>query len=90
MRIMHAHNGVRPMPTTMTRRRATNITLSEPLLAEARALGINISQACERALVAEVAAARREAWRRENREAIEAWNQYVEEHGTPLAAYRRF
>lgn len=73
-----------------TRRRPTNITLPDALLAEARALNINISQTCERALAAEIAAARREAWLRDNREAMDAWNARVETDGLPLAAYRRF
>ena len=73
-----------------TRRRPTNITLPDTLLTEARALNINISQTCERALAAEVAAARREAWLRENRAAMDAWNARVESEGLPLAAYRRF
>ncbi|MCX7383622.1 MAG: type II toxin-antitoxin system CcdA family antitoxin [Alphaproteobacteria bacterium] len=73
-----------------TRRRPTNITLPDALLAEARALNINISQTCERALAAEVATARREAWLRDNRAAMDAWNERVETEGLPLAAYRRF
>lgn len=38
-------------------RHPTNATLPETLLLEARALGINLSQACERSLAAEVAGA---------------------------------
>ena len=71
-------------------RRATNVTLPEPLLTEARTLGINVSQACERGLAAEVTAARARRWQAENRAAIEAWNRHVEEHGLPLAEYRTF
>jgi antitoxin CcdA len=29
-------------------------------------------------------------WRVENREAMESWNRYVEEHGLPLEDYRLF
>ena len=32
---------------------------------------------------------RRKLWRAENKEAIEAINAYVEEHGLPLEKYRR-
>ena len=71
-------------------RRATNVTLPEALLREARALKINLSQACERGLAAEVASARRQAWLVENRPAMDAWNEYVEQHGLPLAEYRQF
>jgi antitoxin CcdA len=71
-------------------RRATNVTLPEALLREARELGINLSQAAERGLAAEVAAARRRRWLEENREAIESSNEYVERHGLPLAQFRQF
>ncbi len=71
-------------------RRATNITLPEALLREAKALKVNMSQACERGLAAEVARARREVWLSENRAAMDAWNAHVEAHGMPLAQYRRF
>ena len=57
---------------------------------EAKALKVNMSQACERGLAAEVARARREVWLAENRAAMDAWNAHVEAHGMPLAEYRRF
>ena len=41
-------------PAIATSRRAANVTLPEPLLREARDMGINLSQACERGLVAAV------------------------------------
>jgi len=71
-------------------RRATNVTLPVSLLRDAREIGINLSQACERGLAAEVADARRNRWLEENREAMEAWNDHVAEHGLPLAAFRQF
>jgi antitoxin CcdA len=71
-------------------RRATNVTLPESLIQEARALGVNLSQACERGLAAEVTRARRQRWLAENRDAMDAWNGHVAEHGLPLAAYRQF
>jgi antitoxin CcdA len=37
-----------------------------------------------REVVAETRAAK---WLRENRDAIEEWNEYVEENGLPLAEY---
>ncbi len=71
-------------------RRATNVTLPEGLLRDARELGINLSQACERGLAAEVAAARQQRWLEENRDAMDAWNKHVAEHGLPLAGFRQF
>jgi antitoxin CcdA len=71
-------------------RRATNVSLDSAHLAEARELGINISQACERGLVETLAEERARRWKEENREAMESWNRWVEEHGLPLAEYRLF
>jgi post-segregation antitoxin (ccd killing protein) len=33
---------------------------------------------------------RRKLWQEENKEAIEAWNRWDEEHGSPLDRYRAF
>ena len=78
------------LPQASAPRRATNVTLPEPLLREARELGINISQACERGLATAVAETRAERWKLENRAAMDAWNDHVERHGLPLAAFRQF
>ncbi len=80
----------RPTSHSSASRRATNVTLPDALLCEARELGINLSQACERGLAKEVAETKAQRWLAENREAMDAWNAYVEEHGLPLAEYRQF
>ena len=71
-------------------RRATNVTLPDDLLRQARELDINLSQACERGLAAEVAAARERRWLEENTEAMDEWNAYIEQHGLPLGMFRSF
>ncbi len=71
-------------------RRAANVTLSSALLDEAKQLGINISQACEQGLAAELAAVRKARWQEENGAAIEEWNNWVDQNGLPLARYRQF
>jgi antitoxin CcdA len=71
-------------------RRPTNVTLPDALLREARELSVPVSQACERGLAAAVAEARAAAWLAENRNAMEAWNEYTEKHGLPLAEFRQF
>lgn len=57
---------------------------------EAKLLGINFSQACERGLAEEIAKIRAARWREENREAIKSYSHYVETHGVPLARFRQF
>ena len=71
-------------------RRPTNVSLRADLIEEAKRLSINVSQACETGLEAQVAKTRADRWREENREAIESSNAYVEKHGLPLARYRLF
>lgn len=68
----------------------TNVSLSLSLLSEARALGIGISEACERGLAQEVAEARARRWREDNDGAIRTSNTYVEEKGLPLGRHRHF
>ncbi len=71
-------------------KRATNVSLPENLLAEAKALKINISQAAEAGVAQAIAKARSELWLAENQEAIESSNAFVEKHGLPLTKYRMF
>ncbi|PTD95886.1 type II toxin-antitoxin system CcdA family antitoxin [Pseudothauera lacus] len=71
-------------------KKATNVSLAEPLLAEAKALRINVSQAAEAGLARAVAEKRAALWVAENAEAFECWNAYVEKNGLPLAKYRTF
>ncbi|MEZ5743030.1 MAG: type II toxin-antitoxin system CcdA family antitoxin [Sphingomonadaceae bacterium] len=75
---------------TKAQKRSTNISLPADVVAEAKELGINLSQAAERGIVAELAEKRREKWLEENREAIESHNAWVEKNGLPLAKYRMF
>lgn len=71
-------------------RRPTNVSLDRALVEEARALGINLSQACEQGIAAQLAKARAERWLAENRAALESSNAWVEQHGLPLAHLRQF
>ena len=63
-------------------KRATNVSIRSDLLIAAREAGVNLSATLERALAAELADLKRKRWREENREAIAAYNEYVDEHGT--------
>src|SRR5579872_5861032 len=97
MRMCHGHIsrpkgafGMGTAPTVKRRgasRRPTNVTLHANLIAEAKQLGINISEACETGLRDRVAQARRQRWLEENREAIEDYNARIERHGLTLAKY---
>ena len=69
---------------------ATNVSVRSDLLVAAREAKINLSATLERALEEKLAAVKRELWREENREAIAAYNEYVEEHGTFSDGVRGF
>ena len=71
-------------------RRATNLSLDARLLDEARALGVNLSRACERGLAEHVAEARAARWLAENAEALADSNAFADREGLPLRARRLF
>ncbi len=71
-------------------KRATNVSLNAELITEAKALGVNISQACEAGLAARIRQERGEKWKEDNREAIESWNVYLRDNGMPYDEYRQF
>ncbi len=71
-------------------KKPTNLTLDPSLLNEARALGVNLSQAAEAGLRRAVADAKAEAWKRENAEALASSNAWADANGLPLDQYRQF
>jgi antitoxin CcdA len=71
-------------------RKPTNVSLPPDLVAQAEAMKINISKACEAGLAEAVAEARRKAWLEANREAFEFWNDDIGRNGLPLDRYRQF
>jgi antitoxin CcdA len=71
-------------------KRPTNVSIRSDLLGAAREAGVNLSATLERALTEELAALKRQRWREENREAIEAYNEHVEKHGAFSDEVRSF
>ena len=71
-------------------KRATNVSIRIDLLDAARAAGINLSATLERALAEELASVKRAQWLEENREAIAAYNEHVDGHGTFSDGVRSF
>lgn len=82
-----AHGQRRPADAP---KRPTNLSISESLLAEAKALDVNISRAAERGLARAIAERRADLWLAENRAALDSSNAFVDRHGLPLARYRNF
>jgi antitoxin CcdA len=71
-------------------RKATNLSLNADLLAEAKALSVNVSRAAETGIYQAVRAEKERRWIEENREALESSRAWVEKNGLPLAKYRMF
>lgn len=80
----------RPKPSAAIPKRATNVSVRSDLLTAARDAGVNLSATLERALTDELAAIARKKWREENREAIQAYNEHVDKHGTFSDDVRKF
>ena len=71
-------------------KKATNLTVRADLLEEARARKINLSHTLEVALAAELKRQRETEWLEQNKEAIEAYNREIAEHGLFSDGFRQF
>ncbi|MDX3772520.1 type II toxin-antitoxin system CcdA family antitoxin [Chromatiaceae bacterium AAb-1] len=67
---------------SQTTKAACNTSVDAALLAEAKSLNISPSVVLEHALRKAVSQAKADLWRTENANAIAAYNQYIDEHGT--------
>jgi antitoxin CcdA len=73
-----------------SRTKPTNVSLDAALVAEAKTLGVSISQASNRGLEEAVKKARAEAWLAENKAALESSNEWMKANGLPLEEFRLF
>jgi len=77
-------------PRRSSPRKAANLTVQPELVAEARELGINLSEVFEQGLQRAISEARATLWLEKNREALDSSNAWVEANGLPLASKRLF
>lgn len=88
---MEAH---KPTPQSLYNLEATKtpteLSVNRDLLEKARELGVDLASTLEEALALEVRRRHREAWREENREAIQAYNEHVAQHGVFSTGVRGF
>lgn len=66
------------------KKRSANLTIREDIIYSAKKLDINMSQAAEKGIADAVRKAREEKWLTENKGAIEAHNQRVQEQGLSI------
>jgi antitoxin CcdA len=71
-------------------KKATRLRVNSDLLEKARELGVDLGATLEEALALAVHRRQRETWLEENREAIEAYNEHVTQHGVFSAGLRGF
>jgi antitoxin CcdA len=91
MRIATAHIHImHRQHQSQSSKRVVNLTLSSEGLADAKALGINISKACDLHLRELVRKEKEARWKAEHADFIQAYNLTVAEESLPLDAWRTF
>ena len=71
-------------------KRATNLSINSDLLKKAKSYNINLSKSFETYLNELVRKKAEQAWRKENLQAIEAFNQRIEKQGVFSDGLRSF
>lgn len=71
-------------------KKATNLSINSDLLSKSKALNINLSATLEQVLRAKLAESEAETWKNENKRAIHAYNEMIEEHGLFSDEHRNF
>ena len=71
-------------------RRRLKVHLDAALMADVEALDIDITFAASAGIKQAISKEKGRRWLEENREALEYFNEWVAEHGLPLAKYRMF
>jgi antitoxin CcdA len=95
MRINYVHHFYETAMLTDTnvprrRKKATNLSIDNDLLARARHLKINLSQAVEAGLVEAIRRHERAQWLEKNRASLDAYNDHVEKQGVFSDGLRSF
>jgi antitoxin CcdA len=76
--------------SSATRKTPTNVSIRADLVQRAKQLGLNLSGLLESAIEAEIRAAERKAWERDNADAMDSYNEWVAKHGGFSDAWRKF
>jgi antitoxin CcdA len=70
-----------PVRERSTAKKAVNLSIDSDLLQQARELKVNLSKELEERLAQILREERARRWQAENREAIEAYNRFIDKHG---------
>ena len=92
LKLMHRRYFMQPsfIYDTTAPKRASNLSVNSNLLTEARRYKLNLSRLLEQALIDALTEKKRTEWLDQNREALEAYNQRVEERGVFSDGLRTF
>ncbi|WP_344797227.1 type II toxin-antitoxin system CcdA family antitoxin [Litoribacillus peritrichatus] len=71
-------------------KKPTNLSINSDLLRKCKAMNINLSATLEEALTELLAKQNQEKWAEENKNAIRAYNEFVEENGCFGDEFREF
>lgn len=71
-------------------KKPTNLSINSDLLNKSKALNINLSATLEQALRTKLAETEAESWKKENKRAIQNYNEMVDEHGLFADEHRQF
>jgi antitoxin CcdA len=71
-------------------KKPTNLSINSDLLIKCRELKVNLSATLESALKEKLAEAKAKQWAEENKNAINAYNDFVDEHGCFGDEFREF
>ncbi len=81
---------MQPLYDSDAPKKPTNLSLNSDLLKRSRALNINLSATLEQALKDKLAESQAEKWKTENKNAIQAYNEFVEKNGCFSDEFREF
>lgn len=79
-----------PLYESNAPKKPTNLSINSDLLKQAKELNINLSATLEQALTAQLKAKRAQLWLEQNKDAIAAYNQSVDEQGVFSDGLRSF
>lgn len=79
-----------PSNAARARKKPANLSVDSVLLEDAKRMKINLSQAFEAGLHAAIRQRRREDWLKDNRGAIDAYNEHIEADGVFSDGLRSF
>lgn len=71
-------------------KKPTNLSVNSDLLKKSKAMNINLSATLEQALKEVLARDKAKKWAEDNKNAIRAYNDFVDEHGCLGDEYREF